>query len=264
MPVQNRAPLTYAKSLSEEEQKIASDVREKARELRKFKYMMNHSFVQAGRLLCELKQDKMYKYMGFKSMNEFLADPEYGMSKSTAYLYMAIYEFFVLKHGLSDNDIMDIDVIRLRAMLPVLKGGGDINEWLNKARVLGKGDYFTEVDEALGKTAADILPAQPDEDEETVVDSTYVQIVRGSSCCVCDMRPVDAHHFPRTRGAAALEEHVVPLCRACHIAYHNAPKDFFWQNKDKMIDWFYNLIDILIKEAKGADTDISDIPMSEM
>jgi len=244
----------------------AAETREMARELRKFKYMMNHSYVHAGRLLCEIKKDKRYKDMDFRSMTEFLADPEYGMSKATAYLYMAIYEYFIVKRGLGDEDIMDIDLVRMRAILPIVKGGADLNEWITKARVLGKGDFWAEVSEATGKRATDILPAMPDEDEETVIDNTYVQIVKGSSCCVCDRRPVDAHHFPSTRGAGALEERVIPLCRGCHISYHNAPKDFFWQNKNKIIDWFYNLIDILIKEAKTFDEErpVQDIPMSEV
>lgn len=267
MPVTNRAPLIYASTLDEEGQKIAEGARELARELRKFKYMMNHSFVQAGRVLCELKKDKLYKYMGYKSMTEFLADPEYGMAKATAYLYMALYEFYVVKHSLQDDQLMDIDIVRLRAMLPVIRAGGDLDEWLIKARVLGKGDFFSEVNEASGRAPTDIRPAMPDEDEETVIDTTYLQIVKGSPCCVCDTRPVDAHHFPRTKGAGNHEDRTIPLCRGCHIAFHQDPKAFFWTNRNKIMDWFYDTIEILLEEAKliaREDTDISDIPVSEV
>lgn len=268
MPVFNRAPLTYAKTLDEEGQKRAEETRELARELRKFKFMMNHSFVQAGRVLHELKKDKRYKYMGYNSMTEFLADPEYGMAKATAYLYMALYDYYVVQRGMEDQQLMDIDIVRLRAMLPVIRSGGDLDEWLIKARVLGKGDFFSEVNEASGRAPSDILPAMPDEDEETIIDTTYLQIVKGSACCICDMRPVDAHHFPRTKGAGNYEDRTIPLCRGCHIAFHQDPKAFFWTNRNKIMDWFYDLIEMLIEEAKeharNEDTDVPDIPVSEM
>jgi hypothetical protein len=263
MPVTNRAPLIYAQTLDEEGQKIAEGARELARELRKFKYMMNHSFVQAGRVLHKLKTEKLYKYMGYKSMTEFLADPEYGMAKATAYLYMALYEYYIVKRGMEDEQLMDIDIVRLRAMLPVIRSGGDLDEWLIKARVLGKGDFFSEVNEASGRAPSDILAAMPDEDEETVIDTTYLQIVKGSPCCVCDKRPVDAHHFPRTKGAGNIEDRTIPLCRDCHRAFHDDPKAFFWTNRIKIMDWFYDLIETLIEEAKlvaREDTDIQDIP----
>lgn len=269
MPISSnsRKIAEFAKTLPEEQQKRAEETREMARELRKFKYILNHSFIQAGKLLCLIKKDKRYKDMDFKSMTEFLADPEYGMAKATAYLYMALYEYYIEERGLAEEEIMDLEIVRLRAMLPILRAGGDLNEWLAKARALGKGDFYADVSDASGRTPSDILPAMPDEDECDVISSTYLEIVKGSPCCICEKRPVDAHHFPRTKGAGSQEDRTIPLCRGCHIAFHQDPKNFFWQNRVKIMDFLYDTIDILIKEIQGGgetNTDISDIPVPEV
>jgi hypothetical protein len=71
----------------------------------------------------------------------------------------------------------------------------------------------------------------------------YVKRVKESPCILHRGEQADAHHFPRTNGAGAADWHVIPLCRVCHTAAHNNPKDWLWENKDRVFGWFYSLME---------------------
>lgn len=214
-----------------------------AEELRKLRFMLNYSYIQAGKVLHKINSTKAYKSLDHKTFLSFLADPEYGMPKSTAYLYLHIYKFYVLEHGQAEDSLTDIDVVRLRDLMAVIRLEPEaIGEWLDKARNLGKVDLINEIRHARGLDTLDIISPAPDENEVVVVRSNYTELCRASECIVCGARPIDFHHFPRTRGAGADDDKVIPLCRGCHIAFHQDPKTLLWENRVKIFGWFYKII----------------------
>lgn len=54
-------------------------------------------------------------------------------------------------------------------------------------------------------------------------NKAYLDFIRGQPCCVCFMRPVEAHHID-TRGAGGSDLTAVPLCRRHHVEWHQLGK----------------------------------------
>jgi len=219
------------------------EARALAEELKQFKLMMNYSCIRAGEILERILSTKAYKKLDYKSFTAFLADPDYGMPKSTAYLYLHLYRFYVKELGLDRDSLSDIDVVRLRDMIAIIKKEPERKEdWLAMARTLGKGDFINELRHAKGLDSFEIMPPSPDETEVVVVRTDYSELCRASECIICGKRPVDFHHFPRTKGAGADDDKVIPLCRWCHSSFHQDPKAMLWEHRVKIFDWFYGII----------------------
>lgn len=70
----------------------------------------------------------------------------------------------------------------------------------------------------------------------------YVQVVKTAKCVAHGDRDAEAHHFPTTRGAGAVDWHVIPLCRECHSAAHQSGKDWLWDNRRQVFGWFYSIM----------------------
>jgi len=102
-------------------------------------------------------------------------------------------------------------------------------EWLNKAKALSKSDLRLEINGVSGRetiSPPSKSPAPPS----------------SKSCVACGNDKVDRHHFPVSRGASCPDEWWIPLCRACHTEYHNAPKEWTWTYRRKWAGYLYSLI----------------------
>lgn len=218
-------------------------------ELRKYRNIGSYSFIQLGKALLKIRREKMYKLLGYTTFASFLADPDVAIPRQTAYLYMLVVSFYLDGEKVPEEDIVEIELTRLRDLIPIIRNGGDPAEWISKAYSLSKKDLIDEMRAYWGKEPLQEQGAIP-EDEEVVVVSNYVDAVKAAPCCVCDARPVDFHHFPKTKGAGADSQRGIPLCRGCHIQMHSHPKEFLWENRVKIFDWFYRLL-------------ISDVPVEE-
>lgn len=214
-------------------------------EVRKYKNIGNYSAIQLGKSLLDIQKRKLYKAMGHPTLASFLADPDVAIPRPTAYLYKSLVDFYLNHLGVEEDDIIEVDITRLRDLLPVLrpceKGAPMIEQWIAKAATLSKKDFVDELREHFGREPLGTLPAMEDADE-TISETPYVSRAKVAACCVCGNRPVDFHHFPKTKGAGAEDERGIPLCRGCHIQFHAHPKDFFWMNRNNIMEWFYKLI----------------------
>lgn len=219
-------------------------------EVRKYKNIGNYSYIQLGKALLTIKREKLYKAMGHPSYTSFLADPDVAIPRPTAYLYTLLVEFYLEHLKVEEDDIIEIDITRLRDLIPILRTGDEtasmVDIWISKAASLSRKDFINEMREFHGRDPMPELdPAEPmEEGGEAIIiaDTPYLQIVKASPCCACWKTPVDAHHFPKTTGAGGGDQRVIPLCRECHIKFHSHPKEFFWENKNNIMEWFYRFV----------------------
>jgi len=110
------------------------------------------SFLETGRLLKEIRDRELYKFIGdgYQSFTELLGDPEVGISQSRAYAYIEIFEVFVIKYKISLEDLSVIPWDKIRMILPVsrkAKNIGDVEDYIAKARTLSRSDLAIEVGE---------------------------------------------------------------------------------------------------------------------
>lgn len=93
-------------------------------ELRQRMESMSLTYLEIGRLLKLIRDEKLYKYLGnggYDTFLEFINNPEISISQGTVYNYIRTYEFYILKLDMNPDDVMRISTPRLIAMIPVLK-----------------------------------------------------------------------------------------------------------------------------------------------
>lgn len=219
------------------------------------------SSFELGMILKRVKDEKLYRALDHDTFNEFLGDPQYGMARSTAYLFMGLYERYVDRLKIPNEKLVAIGTTRLQLIGPVVSNTLDkpTEEWLDKAEHLSFSDLKIEVDEALGRpdrpgTASVSSPEARSEAFEgggaTPLGGKYLAYAKARPCVLHPNREADLHHFPRTRGARADDWKVIPLCRPCHLEYHQDPKGFTWANRIKLLDFYYELIYKLYEERQ--------------
>jgi hypothetical protein len=110
--------------------------------------------LEIGRVLKEIKEKKLYRYLGeggYDDFFQFLSDPEISMNYNTASLYIRVYEFYVEQLKLNPDELASIPINRLNTLkskLEKTENKEEIEEWLEKAKTLGRLDFEKETEEA--------------------------------------------------------------------------------------------------------------------
>lgn len=81
-------------------------------------------FIEIGETLKRIRDFQLYRFMGseYETFEQFLEDPDIGLRKSTAYLYIRVYEFYFVKLGMEKDEIIRIPLNRMMRLMPALKG----------------------------------------------------------------------------------------------------------------------------------------------
>jgi hypothetical protein len=139
-------------------QKIAYDLYQKCIFLKK---KQGELALEFGMTLKEIRDKKLYQHMGeggFDNFYQFLASPEISLNPNTALMYIRVYEFYIEKLKIPKEKLTEIPVNRLNQLKSGLenKSKDEIEEWIEKARVLGRKDFEKEMEEARMKKEDDI------------------------------------------------------------------------------------------------------------
>jgi hypothetical protein len=197
--------------------------------------------IRLGEILSTIQAEKLYELMDCKTFEEFCGMPEVGFARSTVRLFITIYRLYIEKLGFDPKFISQIDVSKLQIINHrVADNPREAPELLHKAMHLSKSDLRDELRAMDGKPPKDITREVSD---VGLIDyDTYEKFVKAHPCVVCQSRNVDAHHFPKTKGAGAGPYELIPLCRSCHSTYHNDPVDFIIGNDSLIFKYFYDTI----------------------
>lgn len=101
------------------------------------KKVQDATFLVMGRMLKLFKDKKLYTNLDFDTFEQYLASEEVDFSREKAYLYIRIYEMFVLRFQLDDAEISKLGVARLQMLVPVLKEVADRDEAIKKIEQMG-------------------------------------------------------------------------------------------------------------------------------
>jgi hypothetical protein len=108
--------------------------------------------ITRGKLLWELKANNLYREAfgeGVDTWEEFLRSPEIAISTSEANRMMQMYEYFVIKYKLDEEELTTVPIKSLHHMLPRLKAGEIEEEQLEELIHAGKTLTFNEFKERL-------------------------------------------------------------------------------------------------------------------
>lgn len=87
-------------------------------------HMSKKSFVVMGKALYYLKRDDLYKQavgQGADTWEDYLRQPEIGLSRDEAGRLMQIYTIFVLKLGYDESTIAAVPIKNMHYLLPLVK-----------------------------------------------------------------------------------------------------------------------------------------------
>lgn len=116
-------------------------------ELVELKREIGNNILKMGKLLYEIKEQRLYEPQ-YESFNEFIAMPELSFSRAMAYKAVVVYRVFVEEYAVQDL-IDGIDADKLYKISGVVTND-TVSEWIEKAKVLSRGDLSEEVREAKG------------------------------------------------------------------------------------------------------------------
>jgi hypothetical protein len=97
-----------------------------------------------------MRDKKLYKHLGnggFDSFLDFINNPEIGISQSSCYLYIGVYEFYVEELELPETEVMTIPLNRLmRLKAPLKKMPKDkAKQIIQDMAHLTNTDYYLEI-----------------------------------------------------------------------------------------------------------------------
>lgn len=203
-------------------------------------------FLELGKTFKEIRDKKWYTYEDYNSFGAYVA--QLGFGYSTVRSYIRIYELYVERLKRPRAELQEATWGQLQIINPVVEQ--DPDEWIEKAKVLSRGDLINEVREAQGKEPMPEIRGRAGDSD--TIGQRYLDYVDDSPCCVCGKRPIQRAHFPSVKLRAAEPWHVIPLCADCHIGsqHWEGINTFLSRNKRRIFSWFYTLIGRLYDEIE--------------
>lgn len=78
-------------------------------------------FLVIGKLLKDVRDDKLYEDMDYDNFGQFLASEELGFSREKAYMCIKTYEYYIEYLELDPEHVGQMNISRLSMMVPMLK-----------------------------------------------------------------------------------------------------------------------------------------------
>jgi len=112
------------------------------------KKIHDSSFLVIGKLLKDVRDDKMYLTLDYDNFSQFLASEELGFSREKAYMCIKTYEYYIEYLEMDPEKIGGMNISRLSMMVPMLKQIEDKTEAvkaIEEMNQLRHGDFVREV-----------------------------------------------------------------------------------------------------------------------
>lgn len=111
-------------------------------------------FLVIGKLLKDVRDEKLYKELDYDNFTQFLATEEIGFSREKAYMCIKTYEYYIEYLNLDPEHIGGMNISRLSMMVPMLKKIEDKTEAIKeieKLNSLRHGDFVREIKSKTNK-----------------------------------------------------------------------------------------------------------------
>ena len=127
-------------------------------------------FLDIGRLLKILRDERLYGDLGYDTWSSFIASGEIGVKHSTVYAYIGIYEMFVLRYKFKYDDLAGIPWDKLWLALPAVR------------KLDTREDVVEVVEQARSLPRTDLIVALGGEKVENNVRSKVVKVFKHDDC----------------------------------------------------------------------------------
>jgi hypothetical protein len=172
------APINFA-TLTDAEQAIVGAAIEK--QIESESSQINDKYLRLGRSLYLVLKNRLYEKMGHATFNEWRAQPELKLERSTSYALLKVYETFVERLQVPTDKLSGLSWSGLYAVSRFVNPT-NIDEYLEKVRLLSRTDLQAEVSMARA-IASGQTPAQAAA-QQSVIDTVRecCPIGQGGAC----------------------------------------------------------------------------------
>ena len=195
-----------------------------------------------GHLFKRIRDEKLYDHLDSECDNfkQFCADPKVGYAYSTISSFIKIWEVYIEELHLSMDTLRHIRYKRLQLILPHVSK--DPDEWLSRAREWSHKDLINETRRLGGRP-----PMKTIDTFSRRVDAgkNYIEYVKAHGCILHSGRKSLGAHFPKTRGAGAALDEIIPLCEECELEQHRGVVSFFEKYRNQICQFYYATIKML-------------------
>lgn len=111
-------------------------------------------FLVIGKLLKDVRDQKLFEDLDYENFTQFLASEELGFSREKAYMCIKTYEYYIEFLELDPEHIGQMNISKLSMMVPVLKEIEDKTEAVKKIEELSglrHGDFVREIKKSTDK-----------------------------------------------------------------------------------------------------------------
>ena len=117
--------------------------------------------------LWQFDQKQAWQALEYDTLNEFLADPEVGISRSAYYRYISVYNELVVRRELSVEELLDVDISKADTVLAAIRDSRvAVDVAVSDARTLGRRD-LREKYAIPQRTSTPGVPPAGQDDEPT-------------------------------------------------------------------------------------------------
>ncbi len=128
-----------AKKTSSPEERAAKKAFAVEAKIRKGTGAIKQVWIALAGHLHEFYAEQMWEHLGHDKFEEWLGTPEIGLSRSHTYRLIEVYEQLVVKRGVSQEQLAELDLSKLAVVLPALrKGEAELEEALADCESLSR------------------------------------------------------------------------------------------------------------------------------
>lgn len=121
---------------------------------------MQQGWVILARELWHFNEKKMWKSLGYRTLDEWLASPEIDLGRRTVFGLMETWRTMVIEKGVSAQDMEGVGISKLRETLPAVRRGLITpQEALADARTLSREDLRVRYENTNERVADHALEA---------------------------------------------------------------------------------------------------------
>jgi len=105
-------------------------------------------FLVIGKLLKDVRDDRLYESLDYDNFSQFLASEELGFSREKAYMCIKTFEYYIEYLELDPEHVGQMNISRLSMMVPMLKQIEDKTEAIKQIEAMSSlrhGDFVREV-----------------------------------------------------------------------------------------------------------------------
>ena len=111
-------------------------------------------FLVIGKLLKDVRDDRLYEQLDYDNFSQFLASEELSFSREKAYMCIKTFEYYIEYLELDPEHVGTMNISRLSMMVPILKKIKDKTEAVKAIEEMSQlrhGDFVKEVKKETNK-----------------------------------------------------------------------------------------------------------------